>query len=130
MIVDARTERLQNRMILIGDMYENQLKELLPVSTHNLLDWIDMVENSNLSYSDVIRVRINPDSTFSLLDFRMPTSMGRKQNSIPQNQVPRWIMETVSMLRIAQENQLIPELGFKVSDTLYYILDREGKNDD
>jgi hypothetical protein len=60
----------------------------------------------------------------------MLTSKGRIQKSIPQNQVPKWIMETVSMLRIAQENQLIPELGFKVSDTLYYILDREGKNDD
>jgi hypothetical protein len=44
-----------------------------------------------------------------------------------QEDVEPWIMETISMLRIAETNDLIPELGFKVSDTLYYILNREGE---
>jgi hypothetical protein len=31
------------------------------------------------------------------------------------------------MLRIASEGSLIPMMGFKISDQLYYILNREGE---
>jgi hypothetical protein len=74
--------------------------------------WAHMVEEGIIKTKDVIRVEINDDGTVNLLDFTLPTKAG---------------METVSMLRITESSDLIPALGFKVSDQLYYILNREGE---
>lgn len=79
-----------------------------------------------LPITDIIRVCVREDGTIDLLDFSLPSRTGRERNGLPQEEVPRWIMETISMLRIAKENDLVPELGFKVSDTVYYVLDKTG----
>jgi hypothetical protein len=86
-----------------------------------------MMEEGLIKTKDVIRVEINEDGTVNLLDFTMPTKAGMRRNNVPQEDVDTWIMETVSMLRITDTNDLIPTLGFKVSDQLYYILNREGE---
>jgi hypothetical protein len=89
--------------------------------------WAHMVEEGIIKTKDVIRVEINDDGTVNLLDFTLPTKAGMKRNNVPQEDVDTWIMETVSMLRITESSDLIPALGFKVSDQLYYILNREGE---
>ena len=92
-----------------------------------LRTWARMMEEGLIKTKDVIRVEINEDGTVNLLDFTMPTKAGMRRNNVPQEDVDTWIMETVSMLRITDSNDLIPTLGFKVSDQLYYILNREGE---
>lgn len=79
---------------------------------------IKMIEQRGDSY----RVSINDDGTFSVVDFTMP-SIGaqRLKKNIPQEDVEPWIMEQVSILRIAPEGDLIKGVGFKVHDRLYYI---------
>lgn len=84
-----------------------------------------MIEEG-LTTKDVIRVEVNDDGTVNLLDFTLPTKSGMKRINVPQEDVDTWIMESISMLRITESNALIPELGFKISDQLYYILNREG----
>jgi hypothetical protein len=86
-----------------------------------------MMEEGLIKTKDVIRVEINEDGTVNLLDFTMPSRAGMKRDNVPQEDVDTWIMESVSMLRITDSNDLIPTLGFKVSDQLYYILNREGE---
>lgn len=93
----------------------------------NMRDWIQMIEEGIVQKKDVIRVEVNDDGTVNLLDFTLPSKAGMKRFNIPQDDVEEWIMESISMLRITDENNLVPELGFKVSDTLYYILNREGE---
>ena len=93
----------------------------------NMIDWIRMMEEGIVQKKDVIRVEVNDDGTVNLLDFTLPSKAGMKRFNIPQDGVEKWIMESISMLRITDENNLVPELGFKVSDTLYYILNREGE---
>ena len=85
------------------------------------------MEEGLIKKKAVIRVEINEDGTVNLLDFTMPTKAGMRRNNVPQEDVDTWIIETVSMLRITESNDLIPTLGFKVSDQLYYILNREGE---
>ena len=92
----------------------------------NLREWTWMMQRGELSTNDVIRVEVNDDGTVDLYDFTLPSKGGMKRLNVPQVDVEPWIMETISMLRITDENDLIPELGFKVSDTLYYLLNREG----
>jgi len=73
-----------------------------------------------------MRVEVNEDGTINLLDFSLPSFKGRKRYNIPQDDVEKWIMDAISMLRITNNNDLVPNLGFKVSDTLYYLSNEEG----
>ena len=107
------------------DLVQMTIDELYAL--HPLRTWARMMEEGLIKTKDVIRVEINEDGTVNLLDFTMPTKAGMRRNNVPQEDVDTWIMETVSMLRITDTNDLIPTLGFKVSDQLYYILNREGE---
>jgi len=93
----------------------------------NLHTWTWMMQKGELKTNDVIRVEVNDDGTVNLYDFTLPSKGGMKRLDMSQEDVEPWIMESISMLRIAETNDLVPELGFKVSDTLYYILNREGE---
>jgi hypothetical protein len=93
----------------------------------NLHTWTRMMQEGIIKTNDVIRVEVNDDGTVNLYDFTLPSKGGMKRLDMPQEDVEPWIMETISMLRIANQNDLVPELGFKVSDKLYYILNREGE---
>jgi hypothetical protein len=93
----------------------------------NLHAWTRMMQEGIIKTNDVIRVEVNEDGTVNLYDFTLPSKGGMKRLNMAQKDVEPWIMETISMLRIADQNDLVPELGFKVSDTLYYILNREGE---
>jgi hypothetical protein len=93
----------------------------------NLHAWTRMMQEGIIKTNDVIRVEVNDDGTVDLYDFTLPSKGGMKRLGMSQEDVEPWIMETISMLRIANQNDLVPELGFKVSDTLYYILNREGE---
>jgi hypothetical protein len=93
----------------------------------NIREWTWMMQRGDVNTNDVIRVEVNDDGTVNLYDFTLPSKGGRKRLNVSQDDVEKWIMETISMLRITDENDLIPDLGFKVSDTLYYILNREGE---
>lgn len=93
----------------------------------NLREWTRMMKEGLVNTKDIIRVEVNDDGTVNLLDFTLPSRSGMKRDDIPQEDVEPWIMESISMLRITEANSLVPELGFKVSDTLYYILNREGE---
>ena len=93
----------------------------------NLREWTWMMQKGEVNTNDVVRVEVNDDGTVNLYDFTLPSKGGVKRLNMSQEDVEPWIMETISMLRITDENDLVPELGFKVSDTLYYILNREGE---
>jgi len=86
---------------------------------------IKMIETKGDSY----RVFINDNGTFDVVDFTMPSvNNHRLRKNIPQEDVEQWIMEKVSILRIAPEGNLIKGVGFKVHDRLYYI--EEGDQDE
>jgi hypothetical protein len=82
---------------------------------------------SNLPTQDVLRVSINEDGTFDVVDFTLPSSGDRLQTNIPQADVSKWVMEAVSMLRITDEGVYVREVGFKVNDSLYYINEKRGE---
>ena len=73
---------------------------------------------------DVLRVYINDDGTFDIIDFTLPSLGAKQKKNIPQEDVPKWILNTVSMLRVTTEGDLVKGIGFKVSDRLYFIADR------
>lgn len=95
---------------------------------NNLAEIQKQMETGKIPQNDVMRVAINEDGTVNIFDFGFVGVSKRKLENVPQKDVPPWIMETVSMLRIAEEGNLVPELGFKVNDCLYYVIDRTGES--
>jgi len=73
---------------------------------------------------DALRVCINDNGTFDIVDFTMPTRGDKLRKNIPQEDVPQWVMQAVSMLRIADTGNLVEGVGFKVSDRVYYLEDK------
>jgi hypothetical protein len=95
-----------------------------------LWGWRSMVEQGIVRTKDTLRVEFNEDGTVNLLDFDMPSMNGRERHNVPQEEVAPWIIQTASMLRMTEQGELVPTLGFKVSDNLYYMINREGESDE
>jgi hypothetical protein len=95
-----------------------------------LWGWRSMVEQGIVRTKDTLRVEFNEDGTVNLLDFDMPSMNGRERHNVPQDEVAPWIIQTASMLRMTEQGELVPTLGFKVSDNLYYMINREGESDE
>jgi hypothetical protein len=92
-----------------------------------LTEWTRMMEERVLKNGDVTRVEVNDNGTLNLFDFTLPSNKGRRRINVSQEHVEPWIIEAISMLRIAECSDLVPALGFKVSDQLYYVLNKEGE---
>jgi hypothetical protein len=92
--------------------------------------WRSMVQQGIVKAKDTLRVEFNEDGTVNLLDFSMPSMNGRERHNVPQDEVAPWIIQTASMLRMTENGELVPTLGFKVSDNLYYMMNREGESDE
>jgi hypothetical protein len=92
-----------------------------------LTKWANTMEEGILKDGDVTRVEVNDNGTLNLFDFTLPSRRGRRRINVSQEHVEPWIMEAISMLRIAECSDLVPALGFKVSDQLYYVLNKEGE---
>ena len=100
------------------------------VIQNNLKEIERLMRDNRIPSSDVLRVAVNDDGTFNIYDFGFTGVSKRKLENIPQEDVPQCVMEAVSMLRIADEGDLVPELGFKVNDHLYYIIDKIRRTSD
>ena len=95
-----------------------------------LWGWRSMVEQGIVKTNETLRVEFNEDGTVNLLDFSMPSMNGRERHNVPQEEVAPWIIQAASMLRMTEDGVLVPTLGFKVSDNLYYMVNREGESDE
>ena len=100
------------------------------VIQNNLKEIERLMRDNRIPSNDVLRVAVNDDGTFNIYDFGFTGVSKRKLENIPQEDVPQCVMEAVSMLRIADEGDLVPELGFKVNDHLYYIIDKIRRTSD
>jgi len=76
---------------------------------------------------DVLRVSINDDETFDITDFALPSEGDKVRKNISQEDMPQWVLESISMLRITDVNHLIDGLGFKINDRLYFLQDKRGQ---
>ena len=85
---------------------------------------VDGVEHRNH-----MRVDVNPDGTFNIVDFTLPSSGDRLRRNVPQEDVPRWMMESISMLRIVDDGKHVPHIGVKIDDKTYYVYDRTGEGE-
>jgi len=83
--------------------------------------------HGSLQKQDVLRVSINDDGTFDITDFALPSEGDKVRKNVPQEDMPQWVLESISMLRIADVNHLVDGLGFKINDRLYFLQDKRGQ---
>lgn len=99
---------------VMGDTIDTSL-DVIGIASRMSPDAIAMMENAAL------RVEVNPDGTFSIVDFTLPSSSGRLRKNIPQEDVPKEFIEKMAMLQIAEAGSYVKGVGFRVSDSLYYV---------
>lgn len=84
-----------------------------------------MMQEAHKQDHDVIRITINPDGTLDVTDFNYPPRFKREGKGIPQENMPDWVIDTLCVLRIVGNRTLVDGVGYKVTDTLYYIVDKD-----
>lgn len=88
------------------------------------------MDANQLSEEDLLRVSVDADGKFDIVDFTTPRRSGKVlYQSAEQEQIPAWIIEAISMLRMTESNSVVGDLGFKVSDRVYYIIDRRNEHE-
>jgi hypothetical protein len=80
---------------------------------------------------DLLRVSIDVEGRFDIVDFTTPSKSGRVlfKKSL-QEDVPTWIIEAVSMLRITDPRSVVHGVGFRLTDKLYYVVDKREVKDE
>lgn len=75
----------------------------------------------------IARVEVLPNNTYTMDVFALGylSKAASTRHPVPLDEMPEWVLHTISMLRIADKDVTIPGLGYKVSDTLYYIFVKE-----
>lgn len=111
---------------MIDEVYTRTYTEM--TIQNNLTEIERQMRDGVIPPNDVMRISVNEDGTINIFDFGLMTLSKRESKNVPQEDVAPWIMESISMLRIAEEGDLVPELGFKVNDHLYYVIDRTGES--
>lgn len=94
----------------------------------NIFGTLQMLQEMNGGVQDKgLRVEVNPDGTFNIVDFTLPSSAGRLRKNIPQEDVPKHVIEAMAMLQIAEQGSHVKGIGFRLSDSLYYVSDNWGE---
>jgi hypothetical protein len=88
----------------------------------NIFETLQMLSGNSLQDKG-LRVEVNPDGTFNIVDFTLPSSAGRLRKNIPQEDVPKHVIEAMAMLQIAEQGSHVKGVGFRLSDSLYYVSD-------
>ena len=112
----------------------NPMRALIEMDTRFTEQWygvhtihrqVQMLTTGNEGDPDltqkVLRVSINDDGTIDIVDFALPPDGARIQTNLPQDAVPQWVLEAISMMRITQDGVHVDGLGIKMNDSLYYI---------
>lgn len=118
-------------------------KYIVPLATPNAHFWMDVmtkVAGTNVGLMRMLaqmtadevyamqdrafRVEVNPDGTFNIVDFTLPSSSGRLRQNIPLEDVPKWVIESMAMLQIAEEGSYVKGVGFRVSNCIFYVAEK------
>jgi len=81
-----------------------------------------MIQES-LPMQNVWRVQMTSDGLYMINDFTMPSQSDNIERRIPKDEVPKWVLEQVSVLQITENDTTVDGLGKKISDSVFYIFE-------
>jgi len=81
-----------------------------------------MIQES-LPMQNVWRVQMTSDGLYMINDFTMPSQSDNIERRIPKDEVPKWVLEQVSVLQITENDTTVDGVGKKISDSVFYIFE-------
>lgn len=88
-----------------------------------------MERQLELPLDNIWRVELRDNDRVKLTDFTMPSSSSILNKTIPISEAPKFIQNGLAVLQISQDGALVDGIGKRISDTVYYIVERnDGSN--
>ena len=88
-----------------------------------LLDILGMMNQGELPMNNVWRVQVNPDGKYMVNDFTLPSQSSNIKKLMSKTEVPRWVLEAISVLQIADDDTTVDGVGKRISSSIYYIFE-------
>jgi hypothetical protein len=89
---------------------------------------MDMFQD-NLPLDNIWRVEIRDNHEIHLTDFTMPSSSDTLQKTIPITEAPDFIRNGLAVLQIVQDDTHVDGVGKRISETIFYIVERDSGGD-
>ena len=82
-----------------------------------------------LPLDNVWRVELRENDNVKLTDFTMPSSSTILKRTIPISKAPDFIRNGLAVLQIVQDDTLVDGVGKRISETIFYIVERDSGGD-
>jgi hypothetical protein len=82
-----------------------------------------------LPLDNVWRVELGENDRVKLTDFTMPSSSAIINKTTTLNDAPQFIRDGLAVLQIASDGSLVDGVGKRISDSVYYILEKVDGDD-
>jgi len=83
---------------------------------------LDM-EQGNLLLNNVCRLEILEGGSFSIKDFTVPSRDVIINKTYIKKELPKWMLDALSVLQILDDGATITNVGKKVDGTVFYLLE-------
>ena len=77
-----------------------------------------------LPLDNIWRVELRENDRVKLTDFTMPSSSAIINKAIKLDNAPQFIRDGLAVLQIASDGSLVEGVGKRISDTVYYIVEK------
>ena len=77
-----------------------------------------------LPLDNIWRVELRENDRVKLTDFTMPSSSAIINKTTTLNNAPQFIRDGLAVLQIASDGSLVEGVGKRISDTVYYIVEK------
>lgn len=77
-----------------------------------------------LPLDNIWRVELRENDRVKLTDFTMPSSSAIINKTIKLDNAPQFIRDGLAVLQIASDGSLVEGVGKRISDTVYYIVEK------
>jgi hypothetical protein len=94
----------------------------------SLLTAIMCMQQEELPLDNVWRLEIRKSGKVILNDFTMPSASVKIKKIIKLTDTPRFIQEGLAVLQITSDGTLVDGVGKRISDSIYYILEKHGEH--
>ena len=88
-----------------------------------------MERQLDLPLDNIWRVELRDNDRVKLTDFTMPSSSPILNKTIPIKDAPSFIRDGLAVLQISQDGVHVDGVGKRVSDTVYYVVERADGGD-
>jgi hypothetical protein len=83
-----------------------------------------MERQEELPLDNIWRVELRENDKMLLTDFTMPSSASTMNKTIKLNDAPKFIQEGLAVLQITSNGSLVENVGKRISDSVYYIMEK------